>query len=125
MHVVVRDLIHGPALALHDDVFLAAAELQIDAAIGVVSDRGSANVIDRPAFAAVVIREQGFEARRIDARQGIVPALAVVFQRHASACIDVMHDRNAAAATGRGDFPSFTLFAPCGVEDAVSNKGIP
>jgi hypothetical protein len=36
-----------------------------------------------------------------------------------------MHDRNAATATGRGDFPSFTLFAPCGVEDAVSNKGIP
>jgi hypothetical protein len=82
-------------------------------------------MLDRPTLAAVVISEQGFETRRVDARQGIVPALAVVFQRHASACIDVMHDRNAATATGRGDFPSFTLFAPCGVEGAVSNKGIP
>jgi len=55
MHRVVRDLVGVPAFALHDVVVVAATELQVDAAVVGAAGRMGADVVDRPAFGAIVI----------------------------------------------------------------------
>lgn len=77
MHVIVRNLARIPPLALHDDVFVVATQLEVDSAVVLATARLRADVFDTPALAAIVIREQRFETGRVHARQRIIPTRAI------------------------------------------------
>lgn len=82
VHVVVRNLAGFPLLALHDDVLVAAVKFQIHAAVVALSGCIRTDMLDAITLAQIVLADQFFETRGLDARERIVPLDVVALQAH-------------------------------------------
>jgi hypothetical protein len=74
----VRHLLGVPVLALHDDVFVAAEQLQVDAAVEARPGCTGTAVFDSIAFIAIVGSEHALEVGRVRLLDGIAPTMPYV-----------------------------------------------
>lgn len=80
VHFVMRHLLGVPVLALDDDVLAEPPQLEVDAAIEPGTRTAGADMLDLPAFAAVVIGQQYFQSIPSYAGQVVVPAATHILE---------------------------------------------